>query len=111
MDREIYVKFKYGWMRSRGDAKIYESAKYQRCRINRSWETDLKGKKLKKVTGEWNIDYKWPSSKLDLEIIKSNILSKNHDIDLKMWTLECYQGLPLIWSGDLASFWLGETKF
>ena len=39
--------------------------------------------KLKKVTGPWNIGHKWPSSKLHLEIIKTNILSKIHDIHFK----------------------------
>ena len=44
------------------------------------------------------------SSKLDLEIIKTNILSKIHDDHLKMWPLECKQGFSLIWPGDLFFF-------
>ena len=37
----------------------------------------------------WLGDIKWPSFKLDLEIIKPNILSNIYDDYLKMWPLEC----------------------
>ena len=39
--------------------------------------------KLKKVIELWNIGIKWPSSKPDLEFIKTNILIKMHDDHLK----------------------------
>ena len=69
--------------------------------INSYWETDL-NKKPNKVTGPWNIGHRWPSFPLDLETIKANILSKIHDDYLKkMWPLECQQGFPLNWPGDL----------
>ena len=39
--------------------------------------------------GDLVSDSKWLSLELDLEIIKSNILSKIHDGFFKMWPLEC----------------------
>ena len=47
--------------------------------------------------------HKLPSSKLHLEIIKTNILSKIHDDNFKMWPLECQEGFPLIWPSDIVS--------
>ena len=53
--------------------------KKQQQKNNNNKKTNKKTKKNKKVTGQWNIGCKWPSSKLDLEIYKTNILSKIHD--------------------------------
>ena len=39
--------------------------------------------------GDLVSDIKWPNFKLELEIIKTNILSKIHDDYLKNVTLEC----------------------
>ena len=39
--------------------------------------------------GDLVSDIKWPSFKLDLEIIKTNILSNIYDDYLKMWPLVC----------------------
>ena len=60
MDCEINVKVKYGWLHSRGHANMYACTKYIDLEIE-----------------------------LDLEIIKTNILSKIHMIASKMWPLEC----------------------
>ena len=66
--------------------------------------------KLKKVTGLWNVRHKWPSSKLPLEIIKTNILSKIHDDHLK----NVISRVLKRFSFDLAwwpNFWLQVTQF
>ena len=109
MDSEIEVKVKYGWLHWRGHAKMYASAKYHCCRTNSYWETDLK-EKLKTVTGQWNIGHKWPSAKLHLEIIETNILSKIHNDHFKNVTSRVLTRF----SFDLAlwpSYWLHVTKF
>ena len=66
--------------------------------------------KLKKVIGPWNIGHKWPRSKPDLEIIKTNILNKIHD--------DCFKNVTsrvlIRFSFDLAqwpSFWPQVTQF
>ena len=66
--------------------------------------------KLKEVAGPWNICHKWPSSKLHLEIIKTNILSKIHDDHFKNVTSRVLTRF----SFDLAwwpSVWLQVTQF
>ena len=69
-----------------------------------------KMEKLKKVTGSWNTGNKWPRSKLNLEIIKTNILSKIHDDHFKNVTPRVLNRF----SFDLAwchSFLLQVTQF
>ena len=39
--------------------------------------------------GDLVSDIKWSSFKVDLEVIKTNILSNIYDDYLKMWPLEC----------------------
>ena len=46
-------------------------------------------------------DIKWPSFKLDLEIIKTNILSNIYDDYLKSVTSGVLTRFSLIWPGDL----------
>ena len=108
VDCEIEVEVKYGWLHSRGHAKMYKSANYHCCRNNSYWETDL-NVKLKKVTWLWNIGHKWPSSKLHLKI-KTNILSKIH--------IDCFKNVTsrmlTKFSFDFArwpSFWPQVTQF
>ena len=48
-----------------------------------------------KVTGPRNISHKRPSSKLNLEIIKTNILSKIHDRDFPRLNLGLSDLFPL----------------
>ena len=100
MDREIEFVVKYGWLHSRGHAKMYVNAKYHCCTTNCYWKTDL-NVKFRKVTGPWNKGHKWPSSKLHLEIIKSNIFNKIHDNCFKNVTASVF---PLIWPGDLVFY-------
>ena len=47
---------------------------------------------------------KWPSCKLDLEIIKTNILARFMMSTAKMWPLECWQGFPLNGHDDLVFY-------
>ena len=46
-------------------------------------------------------EIKWPSFKLDLEIIKTNILSNIYYDYLKNVTSGVLQGFPSIWPSDL----------
>ena len=81
MDCEIKVKVKYGWLHSRGHANMYACTKYIDLEIE-----------------------------LDLEIIKTNILSKIHDDCFKNVTARVLTRF----SDDLArwpSFWPQVTQF
>ena len=51
--------------------------------------------------GDLVSDIKWPSFKLDLEIIKTNILSNIYDDYLKKCDLWSVNSFLLIWPGDL----------
>ena len=51
--------------------------------------------------GDLVSDIKWPSFKLDLEIIKTNILSNIYDDYLKNVTSGVLKSFLLIWPGDL----------
>ena len=49
-------------------------------------------------------DPKWPSFELDLEILKTNILSKIHDDCFKNVTASVNKIFPLTWPGDLVFY-------
>ena len=51
--------------------------------------------------GDLVFDPKWPSFKSDLELIKTNILSKIHDDCFKNVTARVLTRFSLIWPGDL----------
>ena len=62
-----------------------------------------KMEKNNQVTGPWNIGHKLPSFKPDLEIIKTNLLSKIHDDYLKNVTSRVIRfSFDLTW---WTSFW------
>ena len=57
--------------------------------ISQLWSLERQQGVLLIWPGDLVSDINWPSFKLDLELIKTNILSNIYDDYLKMWPLEC----------------------
>ena len=78
--------------------------------LEKMWPLECKQGFLLIWPGDLVFDSKWPSFELDLEIIKTNILSKFHDDCLKNVTARVLRRF----SADLArwpSFWPQVTQF
>ena len=96
----IKLKFKNEWLHSRGHAKMYARAKYRCCRTSGYCKAALNGK-TSESHSTMKYRSKWPSSKPDLEIIKTKILSKIHDDHLKNVTSWMLTRFHLIWPCEL----------